>query len=264
MACIERSSISSRLSSWGASSSFMLNPCRVGCLRRQVYAALVRSSCARGCYEPSDLLMVRVKSPALTHEAGLFCSSQGENLAFPAFAFCCGRSRLIGGLPHRGLRRRPKLLHLGLHGLNLRAHKLRLDLRGLLQVLGPHEPLGIVQRRPDILLRSRQGPLSHVLRPGLNFFGCLLHGLGRAPGGLQEALEGLARLCDAPLGHVAHLFGNLEVHPSPVLGISGHGLTSLEWRSFRADPGRSGPVSSRMERTRDCSEKINCCSALWP
>src|SRR4051794_23287611 len=42
----------------------------------------------RGCYEPSDLLTVRAKSPALTHEAGLFCSSQGENLAFPAFAFC--------------------------------------------------------------------------------------------------------------------------------------------------------------------------------
>src|SRR3954465_10687084 len=57
-------------------------------LRRQVCAALARSSCARGCYEPSDLLMVRAKSPALTHEAGLFCSSQGENLAFPAFAFC--------------------------------------------------------------------------------------------------------------------------------------------------------------------------------
>src|SRR3954451_22355167 len=230
MACIERSSISSRLSSWGSSSSFMLTPCRVGCLPRQVCAALARSSCARGCYEPSDL-MVRTKSPALTHEAGLFCPSREENLAFPAFALCrCGRSRLIGGLTHGGLRRRPELLHLGLHGLNLRPNKLRLDPCRLLQILGPHQLLRIVQRRPDVLLRSGKGPLGHVLPAGLNFVGCLLHGLSRAPGSPQETVEGLARLCEASLGHGAHLFGNLEVHLPRTLVALSHGLTSLSLR----------------------------------
>ena len=73
----------------------------------------------------------------------------------------------------------------------------RLDLHHLLHILGPHQPLGIIQRGAEVLFRSGQGLLGHVLGAGLNLVAGLLHALAGAPSGLQEALQGLAGLSDA-------------------------------------------------------------------
>src|SRR3954464_2211151 len=73
----------------------------------------------------------------------------------------------------------------------------------------PHHPLCEVQGGAEVLLRRRQALLGHVLGPRLNFVGCLFHSFGRAPGGAQEVVKRLTRLCQSSLGHVAHLPENL-------------------------------------------------------
>ena len=164
------------------------------------------------------------------------------------------RACLIARLPHRGLRRRPELLHLGLHGLDLRPNIRGLNLCGLLQILGPHEPLGVVQRGPQVLLGRGQGLLGQVLGPGLTSIACLLHGLGRAPGGSQEAVQCLVRLGEALLGEGAHFLGDLEACPFRILVCVSHRLISLEGVRLSAGPSRSKGQGSRSQQENGCAQ----------
>ena len=66
---------------------------------------------------------------------------------------------------------------------SLACAQLGLDLRRLLEVLGRrHGPLRIVQRTAQVLLRSRDGLLGHVLGAGLHGVSRLLQGLSQGYG----------------------------------------------------------------------------------
>jgi hypothetical protein len=108
------------------------------------------------------------------------------------------------------LHARAELAHLGLHGLKLRAHELRLDLRSFLRVPGldlrsflrvpgPNKSFGHVQGSVDVLLRGGKGPLGYV--PS---------GVSGPPGCSQEGVQRPAGLFETLLGALAHLRRNLE------------------------------------------------------
>jgi hypothetical protein len=101
------------------------------------------------------------------------------------------------------LHARAELAHLGLHGLKLRAHELRLDLRSFLRVPGPNKSFGHVQGSVDVLLRGGKGPLGYVPSAGPS-------GVSGPAGCSQEGVQRPAGLFETLLGALAHLRRNLE------------------------------------------------------
>src|SRR3954467_15435480 len=145
MARMERSSTSARLSSLG-SSSFMLAPCRAGCL--------VQDATPTGALTDAEAR----NRPQAVADWATAPIPVAIPLLFGALAFCvrCSAGDPVlgvrGRISHRlrrvlhrrscrlrealrrvhgGLHHRPVLPHLGLHGLRLGSSKLRLDLRDL-------------------------------------------------------------------------------------------------------------------------------------